>query len=101
MSGVLGPRPGSHTPVAPVIRLNDAARQYRAIGREMLADHLQAEPVQTSERGQIRVGEGSVRHVGVFQIEGVGTSIIRRPRPLPPDRRADPATPWIGKSPLI
>jgi hypothetical protein len=86
------------TPVAPVIRLNDAARHRRAIGREMLADHLQAEPFQTSERGQIRVGKGSVRHVGVFQIEGVRTSIIRRPRPLPPDRRATPTTPWIGKS---
>ena len=35
---------------------------------------------------------------------GLGTSIIGRPRPSPPHRRAAPghptATPWIGKSPF-
>ncbi|MDF1902031.1 hypothetical protein PXH78_23810, partial [Mycolicibacterium smegmatis] len=32
---------------------------------------------------------GSVRHVEVFQMDGVGTSIIGRPRPLSRHRRAD------------
>ncbi len=40
--------------------------------------------------GQIRAREGSVRHVEVFLMGGVGTSIIGRPRPLPGQLRAQP-----------
>ena len=47
---------------------------------------------QLAERGQVRAGEarrgGSVRHVGVFRMDGVGTSILGRPRPSSRDRRA-------------
>src|SRR5690606_32501428 len=53
-----------------------------------LADDLQAEVVQAGERGQVRAREGSVEHVEVFRVAGVGTSIIGRPRPLPSGRRA-------------
>src|SRR5215212_1985864 len=54
----------------------------------MLADHDQAELIQAAERGQVRAAEGSVRHDEVFQMGGVGTSILGRPRHLPRDRRA-------------
>ena len=39
---------------------------------------------------RIGAGKGSVRHVEVFRVDGVGTSIIGRPRPLPTHRRANP-----------
>ena len=64
-------------------------RKYTPIGIKSLAGHLQPELVQTGERRQVRGREGSVRHVEVFQMAGVGTSILGRPRPLPTDRRAD------------
>jgi|APMI01.1.fsa_nt_gi hypothetical protein len=59
------------------------------------ARDFQTEDVQAGERGQVRTGEtrprGGVRHVWggppsggeVFQVAGVGTSIIGRPRPTP------------------
>ena len=34
--------------------------------------------VEATERRQIRTGEGSVRHVEVFRLGGVGTPIIGR-----------------------
>ena len=71
-----------------VIGLQDPARQDRAIGLQTLADHDQAELIQAAERGQVRAAEGSVRHVEVFQMGGVGTSILGRPQHLPRDRRA-------------
>lgn len=52
----------------------------------------QTELVEAAERSQVRAGESSVRHVEVFQVDGVGTSILGRPRPLPADRRADSYT---------
>jgi hypothetical protein len=54
----------------------------------MLPDDDEAELVQTAERGQVRADEGSVGHVEVFQMGGVGTSILGRPRPSSPERRA-------------
>jgi len=51
------------------------------------ASCLQAELV-LAERNQVRAREGRVRHVAVFQLGGVRTSIIGRPRPLPGRRRA-------------
>ena len=71
-----------------VIGLQDPTRKARAIGLQTLADHDQAELIQAAERGQVRAAEGSVRHVEVFQMGGVGTSILGRPRHLPRDRRA-------------
>ena len=75
-------------PPAPPVGLDDPALQHRPTGLEVLADDLQAKPVQTSERSQVRTSEGSVRHVEVFRMGGVGTSIIGRPRPLPGPRHA-------------
>src|SRR5699024_10979624 len=91
---------------APPVRLDDPALKHRPIGLEALADDLQAELVQTDERGQVRADEGSVRHVEVFRMGSVRTPIIGRPRPLSAERRADayahaatgPSTPWILKS---
>jgi hypothetical protein len=72
---------------APVVRVDDPARQDRTIRLEALPDDLKAELVETAERGQVSAGEGSVRHVEVFRMDGVRTSIIGRPRPLPGQRR--------------
>ena len=47
-----------------------------------LARHLQPKTVQARERSQIRAAKGSIGHVEVFQMDGVGISIIERPRPL-------------------
>jgi len=70
----------------------------------MLPHDFQTELVQTAERGQVRASEGSVTHVEVFQMSGVGTFILGRPRPLPPHRHADPpqprTTPSFAKSPI-
>jgi len=74
---------------APDVGLEDPARQHRTAGLEPLAGHLQPELVEAGERGQVRAGEGSVRHVEVFQMSGVRTFIFGRPRRLPGDRRAD------------
>ena len=56
---------------------------------EPLPGDLQAERVQAGEGRQVGAREGSVVHVEVFQMAGVGTSILGRPRHLLPDRRAD------------
>ena len=68
---------------APLIRLEDAARQHRPIRLETLPEHDQTELVEAAERRQIWTGEGSVRHVEVFRLGGVGTPVIGRPRPSP------------------
>ena len=77
---------------APVVRLDNLAREYRSLGFETLAGHDEAELVQAAEGGQIRAGEastsGNVRHVEVFRMGSVRTSILRRPRPLSRYRRA-------------
>ena len=75
---------------APLVRLDDPARQHRPIRFEPLPDNFKTELVQPSESGQVRAGKGSVRHVEVFQMSGVGTFIFGRPRPLSSHRRADP-----------
>ncbi len=75
---------------APSIGLDDPARRDRPVGLKPLPDHLESELVEAAERGQVRASEGSVRHVEIFQVDSVRTSILGRPRPLPDDRRADP-----------
>ena len=56
---------------APLIRLEDAARQHLPIRLETLPEYDQTELVEAAERRQIRKGEGSVRHVEVFRLGGV------------------------------
>jgi hypothetical protein len=56
------------------------------------------------EGGQVRAAEagrrGSVGHVEVFRMDGVGTSIVGRPRRLSADRRARPTYTLIWEEPL-
>ena len=56
-----------------------------------LAHHLQPQVIQACERAQIRAIKGSIGHVEVFQMDGVGTPIIGRPRPLPGHDTPNPA----------
>ena len=49
----------------------------------VLACHFQPQVIQACERGQVRAIKGSIGHVEVFEMDGVGISIIGRPRPLP------------------
>ncbi|ERH30717.1 hypothetical protein HMPREF1980_00714 [Actinomyces sp. oral taxon 172 str. F0311] len=44
-----------------------------------MARHLQPQAIQARERAQVRAIRGSSGHVEVFQMDGVGTSIIGRP----------------------
>ena len=48
-----------------------------------LASPLQPLAIQARERAQVRTIKGSIEHVEVFQMDGVGISIIESPRPLP------------------
>jgi hypothetical protein len=79
----LGPAAG-----APAVWLNSPAFDDRPIGLDHLSHRDEPEFVETAERGQVSRDEGSVGHVEVFRLEGVGTSIVGRPRPLPGQRRA-------------
>jgi hypothetical protein len=74
--------------MAPPILLHHPTRQLAAIRQDFLTHRLQSEIVQTRERRQVRTGEGSVGQVRVFQMAGVETSIIGRPRPPHPPRHA-------------
>ena len=60
-----------------------AALDHRALRREVLAHRCQSQGVQPQEGRQIRVGEGSLRHVEVSQLGCVAAPIIGGPRPLP------------------
>jgi len=96
----------SATTTPPRIRavgLDDRASEDRTIRFETLAGHLEPELVKAAESRQISAAEpgirarrdGSVGHVEVFQVDGVGTSILGRPRPSSQQRRADPTTPSL------
>ena len=50
---------------------------------EVLVHRGQSQGVQTQEGRQVRVGEGSLRHVEVSQVACVAAPIIGGPRPLP------------------
>ena len=56
-----------------------------------LAGHFQAQVIQARERAQIRAIKDSIGHVEVFRMDGVGISIIGRPRPLPGHDTPNPA----------
>ncbi len=75
---------------APRVRLQDPALDHRTIRLNPLSDGLEAELVETAERGQVRANEGSVIHVEVLRMGSVRTSILGGPRPLSSDRRAQP-----------
>ena len=47
-----------------------------------LTRHLQPQVIQARERAQVGAIKGSIGHVEVFRMDGVGISIIERPRPL-------------------
>ena len=66
----------------PPILTNNAARQHCTVWPNALTRHLQPQAIQARERAQIGTIKDSIRHVEVFQVDGVGISIIERPRPL-------------------
>lgn len=66
----------------PTVRLDDAACQDRSIGFESLPDDRQAKLVEPAEHGQVRAGEGGVRHVEVFRMSVVGSFIFEISWPL-------------------
>jgi hypothetical protein len=84
---------------APPIRGEDPAGQHRPVWLESLPDDFESELIEPTERGQVRTSEGSVRHVEVFQMGGVRTSIFGRPRRLPGIDAPPGATPSSMKSP--
>ena len=67
----------------PPILTNNAARQHCTVWPNALTRHLQPQAIQARERAQIRAIKDSMRHVEIFQMDGVAISIIERPRPLP------------------
>ena len=78
----------SPAPAISLVSVDDPAGKHRPIRCQTLAGDFEAELVKACERGQVRAGEGSVRHVEVFQMRCVGTYIFGRPQPLPRQRRA-------------
>ena len=80
--------PAASTP--PVLTSN-TARQHCMVCLNALTRHLQPQAIQARERAQIRAIKGSAGHVEVFQVDGVGISIIGRPRPLPGHDTPNPA----------
>ena len=61
------------------------------IGLNALTRHLQPQVIQAREYAQIRVIKDSIGHIEVFRMDGVGISIIGRPRPLPGRDTPNPA----------
>ena len=80
--------PATSTP--PVLTSN-TARQHCMVWLNALARHFQAQVIQARERAQVGAIKGSIGHVEVFQVDGVGISIIERPRPLPGHDTPNPA----------
>ena len=76
---------------APPVLTSNTARQHCTVWPHALARHLQAQVIQARERAQIRAIKDSIGHVEVFQMDGVGTPIIGRPRPLPGHDTPNPA----------
>ena len=80
--------PAASTP--PVLTSN-TARQHCMVWLNALTRHLQPQAIQARERAQIRAIKDSIGHVEVFQMDGVGTPIIGRPRPIPGHDTPNPA----------
>ena len=66
----------------PPILTNNTVRRHCMVWPHALSGHFQAQVIQVRERAQVRAIKGSTGHVEVLQMDGVGTRIIRRPRPL-------------------
>ena len=75
----------------PPILTSNTARQHCMVCLNALTRHLQPQAIQARERAQIRAIKDSIGHVEVFQMDGVGTPIIGRPRPLPGHDTPNPA----------
>ena len=75
----------------PPVLTNNAACQHCMVWPNALAGHFQAQVIQAHERAQIRAIKDSIGHVEVFRMDGVGISIIGRPRPLPGHDTPNPA----------
>ena len=75
----------------PLVLTSNTARQHCMVRLNVLTRHLQPQAIQARERAQIRAIKGSAGHVEVFQMDGVGTPIIGRPRPLPGHDTPNPA----------
>lgn len=71
---------------------DDTTGQHRPVRLKPLPQDFQTELVQASERRQVRASEGSVRHVEVFRMDSVRTSILGIPPRLPRHRHAVPYT---------
>ena len=75
----------------PPVLTSNPPRQYCMVCLNALTRHLQPQSIQARERAQIRAIKDSIGHVEVFQMDGVGTPIIGRPRPLPGHDTPNPA----------
>ena len=76
---------------APPVLTSNTARQHCMVCLNALARHLQPQVIQVRERAQVGAIKGSIGHVEVFQMDGVGISIIGRPRPIPGHDTPNPA----------
>jgi hypothetical protein len=85
-------------PATPSIRFNDAALDHRPIRLDVLPRRDKSKLVESAERGQVRGREGSVGHVEVFRLGGVGTSILEDLDPYPDTDALPAATPSIAMS---
>ena len=81
------------TPAAstPPVLTSNTARQHCMVWPNALARHLQPQAIQAREGAQVRAIKDSIGHVEVFRMDGVGISIIGRPRPLPGHDTPNPA----------
>ena len=75
----------------PPVLTSNPARQHCMVWPHALARHFQAQAIQAREHAQVRAIKDSIGHVEVFQMDGVGTPIIERPRPLPSHDTPNPA----------
>ena len=75
----------------PPVLTSNPASQHCMVWPHALARHFQAQVIQARERAQVRAIKDSIGHVEVFQMDGVGTPIIERPRPLRNQDTPNPA----------
>ncbi len=69
----------------------NALTRHLQVCLNALTRHLQPQVIQVRERAQVGAIKGSIGHVEVFQMDGVGTPIIGRPRPIPGHDTPNPA----------